>query len=580
MEWARAIAAALVASDVSEVVLSPGSRSTPLAIALAEQVGLRVTVVVDERVAGFVALGQARVAGRPTALVCTSGTALAHYHPAVIEAAEARVPLLVISADRPLELQATAASQTIDQVKIFGDHARRYIDLGVPDPAAQAFVPRMVAAAVLASLTPLAGPVHLNARFRKPLEPAGERAEPAPGKTPRLFLPQLAPADRAVAEVVEQIRAAKSVVVAAGPAWGTRGEAAAVRGARVARAVGAFAEASGAAVLAEPTSGLFGGAGAPRAPLGALGWLLESAPRPDVLIQLGRPPVCPRFGAFASAAGRHVIVDDVGGADPDGSCDAWVVADPALFFAAAAERLERLGGDGAGERRAYRDALRRAHAAIATAVSSELEQGELSEPLLAREVAARLPAGSFLLAGNSTPVRDLCAFGSSALRGVTVLHQRGAAGIDGLVAGLAGARLTAPDGAVVAALIGDVSALHDAGAFVELAKGQGPTVCVVADNAGGRIFEALPVASTPAGQAHLDRLFLTAPPRGLVGGLASAFGVDHRRVTTRADLGQALDAAFASKRPIVVEVVVPAEASRATRARIRSRLAAMDGKDG
>lgn len=563
--WARLIATSLASCGVSHVVLSPGSRSTPLAVALAEEEKLQVAVVVDERAAGFVALGQARVTGKPSVLVCTSGTAVAHYHPAVIEAEAAGVPLLVLSADRPLELQGTAASQTIDQMKIFGSHVRRYVDLGVPDAAALGLVPRMIAASYLAAIAPQAGPVHLNARFRRPLEPTGEgRDEAASARsTPALFLPRMEPSDDAVDALAARVREARSVLVAAGPIEGRGGDSWPDRARALGRSAALFARASGAAVLGEITSGLAG-------MLGSLAAMLDDAAPPDLVVQIGRPPVASRFGSFAASAGARVVVTLGPAADPEGSADAWIVADPVLLLARVAERLSTLAPDAhAAERRDYTARLARSHAALERSVRREVERGELTEPLLAYELCSRLPKGSLLLAGNSTPVRDLCAYGSFALGDATVLHQRGAAGIDGLFAGIAGTRLAAVPEAAVAALIGDVSALHDAGGLAVVAACPGPLVCVVADNRGGRIFEELPVARTASGRAHLERLFLTPPPPGALAGLASAFRIAHTRVTTRASLGPALDAAFASSRPVIVEVEVPAEGSRAARQRIR-----------
>ena len=173
LAWARLFLRSAAAAGVTDVVLSPGSRSTPLTIAAATTSELRAHVIVDERGAAFFALGQARVTGRPSLLICTSGTAGAHWLPALIEASQSFVPLIAVTADRPWELQDSAAPQTIDQLKLFGDHVRHYAELGLPDPSPGALraVPRIAAQAVARALGPVPGPVHINARFRKPLEP-------------------------------------------------------------------------------------------------------------------------------------------------------------------------------------------------------------------------------------------------------------------------------------------------------------------------------------------------------------------------------------------------------------------------
>ncbi|RMH22798.1 MAG: 2-succinyl-5-enolpyruvyl-6-hydroxy-3-cyclohexene-1-carboxylate synthase, partial [Acidobacteria bacterium] len=178
--WARLLIHSLVDAGVREAVISPGSRSTPFVLAACAHPGLRCHDVIDERAAAFFALGQGRASGRPSLLICTSGTAGAHYLPAVIEAEMARVPLLVLTADRPLELTRGGANQTIDQLKLFGDHARAFFELGLADadPAALRALRRTAAQAVFRCREPVPGAVHLNARARKPLEPVAEEDGP------------------------------------------------------------------------------------------------------------------------------------------------------------------------------------------------------------------------------------------------------------------------------------------------------------------------------------------------------------------------------------------------------------------
>ena len=201
--WATALFAALADCGVGDVVIAPGSRSTPFVLAAAATPRLRLHDVLDERSAGFFALGMARAGGRPPLVLCTSGTAPAHLYPAVIEAALAHLPLVVLSADRPFELAHAAAPQTIDQAKLFGDHARLFVELGGPDDAAPAAFRRLIATAVAAALGPTPGAVHLNVRARKPLEPSrlgtasGDRAPSPPA--PRIHPARLGPDPAAIA---------------------------------------------------------------------------------------------------------------------------------------------------------------------------------------------------------------------------------------------------------------------------------------------------------------------------------------------------------------------------------------------
>src|SRR5688572_18442344 len=178
-EWARLLFATLRQAGVSDLWVSPGSRSTPFTWAAQHTPGLNVRPVIDERSAAFLALGHTRITGRPCAILCTSGTAAANYFPAIVEASAAYLPLIVLTADRPLDVQQAAAAQTIDQVKLYGDQVRSFFDLGLPDAAASTLVGlrRSVVQAVTQSLGPLPGPVHLNLRARKPLEPVPAQTE-------------------------------------------------------------------------------------------------------------------------------------------------------------------------------------------------------------------------------------------------------------------------------------------------------------------------------------------------------------------------------------------------------------------
>ena len=230
-EWARLLLDSFAAAGVREVVISPGSRSTPFVLAAAKHPKLHGRHIVDERSAAFFALGQGRVRGRPTLLVATSGTAGANYFPAVVEASASHVPLLVLTADRPVELAACGANQTIDQLKLYGDHARDFVDLGTPDASSRALraLRRAVAQAVFTSQYPLPGAVHLNARARKPLEPGAAESDeervlaaavdalierPAPQPRP----PVRMPAGDQIGELADACRRAERGLIVCGPA--------------------------------------------------------------------------------------------------------------------------------------------------------------------------------------------------------------------------------------------------------------------------------------------------------------------------------------------------------------------------
>ncbi|MBK8994819.1 MAG: 2-succinyl-5-enolpyruvyl-6-hydroxy-3-cyclohexene-1-carboxylic-acid synthase [Myxococcales bacterium] len=550
---------------LSSVVASPGSRSTPLVLAAAAEPRLRLDVIVDERSAGFFALGQARVSGRPSLLVCTSGSAGAHYFPAILEAERALLPLIAVTADRPWELELLGANQTLDQKQLFGSHVRKNIQLGEPDAARLAYVPRIAALAVQAALSPVPGPVHVNARFRKPLEPTGRTSEP-----PRFEVPALERAEPSrlsvPAAVAEAVARARRGLVLCGPRLGdARGDA------RLRRALAGFVRERGFALLAESTSGVAHGPECASLVLPAfdawLGRACAEGDAPDLILELGSPATS---GAWERLAGElagvpRITVSEAGLPDPTASATAAVTASPAALI----EALEPAGpADDAWLGRLWARA-RQAEGLLSEALAGAV----LSEAFVARALFDALPEGAHLMLGNSLPVRDVDLFAPRSARTLTVLHQRGLSGIDGLIAGTAGARSALPAEIPVFALIGDVSAQHDVGSLALLGQASAPLTLVVVDNAGGRIFGELPVASAISA-AELERLFLTPPP-DFLGHACRAFGVAYERIDSRTGLTNALAARPSGAR--LLHVVVPPEDGRARRRALRESLARAPG---
>ncbi len=557
-EWARTLMHALVEAGVRFAVASPGSRSTPLVLAAAAEPRLCLDVIVDERSAAFFALGAARVSGRPTALVCTSGSAGAHYLPALLEAERALLPLIAITADRPWELEHLHANQTLEQRYLFGNHVRQSLELGEPDPARLEYVSRIAALAVQRATSPVPGPVHLNARFRKPLEPSGGGVERTPGAIPRL--------ERATstglsvpASVNDVVARARRGLVVCGPRRG-----AALGDARLRQALGRFAGTRGFAVVAEVTSGVAHGPECPTLPAFDA-WLPRAVAEgdgPDLVIEIGSPPTSSGWEKLASGlcGTPRIVVSEDGLPDPWAAATLIVEANPAQLF-------EALPSAGASDSRWLGRLAARAEQAAAL-LSEAVAGATLSEPAVAKRVFDAVPDGGAVFVGNSLPVRDADWFASRSSRALTVLHQRGLAGIDGLIAGVAGARRALPPETALFALIGDVSALHDVGSLAVLARVAGPVTLVVIDNGGGRIFSELPVASTVSAST-LERLFSTPPPDFLAHA-ARAFGVGYERIETRAQLDRALDAADPAAR--VLQVVVPPGDGRARRRSLRDAL--------
>lgn len=557
--WARQFVRALFESGVTHVVASPGSRSTPLVLAAAATPGIRLEMIVDERSAAFFALGQARLSGRPSALFCTSGSAGAHYYPAILEAERALLPLVAVTADRPWELEQLCANQTLDQKALFGSHVRRSIELGEPHPDRLAYVPRLAALAVRHATGPAPGPVHVNARFRKPLEPSGAEAPPAPCETPRWLVAEGAPAvPEPAAELVA--RARRGLVVC-GPRRGAAGG-----DARLRRALGRFVRERGFALLAEVTSGVAHGPECAELVLPAFdAWLTRAVAEgdaPDLIVELGGPPTSSAWEQLAPklAATPRLVLSEAGLPDPTASVTGVVAASPAAFF----EGLDARGPNDPAWLARLRARAERAQALISEALAGST----LSEAYVMKSVLDSLPDGAALMLGNSLPVRDVDLFAPRSTRALTVLHQRGLSGIDGLIAGAAGARSVLPAEARLTLLIGDVSALHDVGSLALLSGRAGALDVVVLDNSGGRIFAELPVASA-IGPAELERLFLTPPPSFLEHA-ARAFGVDYRRIEARAELSAALAAEPAG--PRLLHAVVPADDGRTRRLALRDSL--------
>jgi 2-succinyl-5-enolpyruvyl-6-hydroxy-3-cyclohexene-1-carboxylate synthase len=565
--WAELFLRAASLAGVTDVVLSPGSRSTPLAIAAATAPALRTHVIIDERSAAFFALGQARVTGRPSLLICTSGTAGAHYFPAVIEAHQSFAPLLVVTADRPWELQDAAAPQTIDQLKLFGGFARWFVELGLPDPSPGALsaVARIAAQAVARALGPTPGPVHVNARFRKPLEPIPGASGAEPWRPlwralmerggSRVHAPEAAPDERAVAEIAERASRAERGLIVCGPSP--------LSSARGRAAILDLARATGFPLLAEGSSQIrFGGDRRGVTSCSMFDAILRApefrAQRaPDLILELGAPPTSTGYASLLAerpACARFVIAPH-GWNDPSGDAAALVLADPGALAARVNARL----ASPRAEPSRWAEAFARADAAAQAIASRALDGDHLSEGAIARAVVAGCPEGSLLSIGNSTPVRDLDAYCPASPRELGVVHQRGASGIDGLVSGAAGARSKSPG--PVTLLLGDLSLLHDLTGLGLARKVPGPFVVVVVQNGGGRIFDQLPIALRASPEVF-ERCFAT-PEEVAFADAAAAFGVAYARAETKEALDQALRAAWSRPSATLIEAITePGEGGR------------------
>jgi 2-succinyl-5-enolpyruvyl-6-hydroxy-3-cyclohexene-1-carboxylate synthase len=537
----------LARAGLTDACLAPGSRSAPLALALAEHPAVRVHVHVDERSAAFFALGAAKRAGRPAAVLCTSGTAAANLHPAVLEADHARAPLLLLTADRPPELRGTGANQATDQLKLYGTAVRWFCEVGPPadGPAAGRYWRSLASRAWAAATGPPAGPVHLNLSFAEPLVPplaTGAGATGAAGGTPRLG-GEPAPGRRggapwtAAPAAIPPPGAAEIAALAAAVRDAPRGVLVAGWGAELApRAVDLFAAASGWPVLADPLSGARRGPHAISAYDGLLrAPRFAAAHRPELAVRVGGGPTSKALAGWLDESVPQVLVDPAGGwLDPGRTASLRLVADPSSLLAATAAALTGpLGGDWLP---GWLEAERLARAAIDGLIDGWPEP---FEGQVARDLVAGLPDGSTLVVGSSMPVRDVDAF-ARPRDGLRFVANRGLSGIDGFVATALGVAAAGEE--PVAALCGDLALLHDASTLLGAAGRPRGAVLVVCDNDGGGIFSFLPQARLPA--ELFEPLFGT--PHGLdLAALAEAARLPYRQVEKAAELLPALHGALA-----------------------------------
>jgi 2-succinyl-5-enolpyruvyl-6-hydroxy-3-cyclohexene-1-carboxylate synthase len=505
---------------VCSVVIAPGSRSTPLAMALAARIELSVQVVHDERVAGFVALGVG-LSGVPSILLCTSGTASANFFPAVVEAGLSDVPMIVVTADRPEELRGVGAPQTHDQVELYGGHVRWYHDPGVADAAERG---RWRALAAETMQRAQAGPIHLNLPFREPLLGVAED------------LPEALAVGTAVGTAVGAVvrNGQKSSVSVGEPDGELLSAITATRGLILvggrsgvdAASVAALQALTGWPILADPISGMRHLDGV----VTTSESMLRSAPfadshLPDVVVRVGRPSTSKTLAQWVdravSGGAQLVQIGGPGLIDPGRNVDA-VATIGAVLAAVEGCSPDSQWLDG------WTTADRAADRAVLDALAALSEAGEMSEPLVARTVADQLPAGVDLVVSSSMPIRDHEWFGG---RRATAHSNRGANGIDGV---MSTGRGIAAMGKSVAVLIGDLAFVHDSNALVGLVANGIDLRVVVVDNDGGGIFSFLPQAST-LDHDRFEQLFGT--PLGTdVAALAAAHGLDVSTVSTAREL--------------------------------------------
>jgi len=533
MDVAQSFAATFVdelaAQGVDYACVSPGSRSAPLAMALQRHPKISVFVHIDERSGSFFGLGLAKATGKPVVLLCTSGTAAAEFHPAVIEASYSRTPLIVLTADRPPELRDVGANQAIDQSHLYGSAVRWFFDPGPPVEAPNsARVWRRLAARAYAEAA--SGPVQVNLPFREPLvAPPGQVpvAHGTAGQTATRG--RLLPVPQQVSELASALTKAQRPLVVAGEMRD---------GERLAPSLMRL----GLPVLAEPTSQLrraeSGFAIESYEALLRAGWSLLHGP--DLVIRLGGTPTSRALNSWLAAASAptFLIDPDAEWRDQDHVARHVVQCDPQALL----EALQPM------DRAVWRDEWVNAGKKATAAVSAALVSTPIHEGHVVRALAARLPDSGQVFVGSSMPVRAVDSFWPLVKPQQRLYGNRGASGIDGLVS--TGLGMAAARSAPTVLLLGDLSTYHDMNGLWAIGRHGIKATIVVCDNNGGGVFNFLPQAQHPD---VFEEIFAT--PLGLdFAQIARLYGLVYSPVTDRLGLEPAISDAIAAPVPTMVVV--------------------------
>jgi 2-succinyl-5-enolpyruvyl-6-hydroxy-3-cyclohexene-1-carboxylate synthase len=484
----------LVRCGMRHAVTCPGSRNAPLALTLAAQPGLEAVSVIDERSAGFFALGMAKATGRPVAVTCTSGTAAANLHPAVVEAFEARVPLLVLTADRPPELREVGAGQAIDQLKLYGSAAKWFVEVGTHDPGRETAIHHRALAcrAYWTAAGGRPGAVHLNFPLREPLAPEPEELDPAdwegrPDGRPWTDLRRHASAPHAgdVHALAARIASTSRGAIVCGPVAEPVAEPAA-----------RLAAECGWPLLAEPTSGVRCGDHDRSHVVAHYDVLLRSgdfaaAHAPGLVLRVGDMPTSKPLRAWVAGAPQLVLDQHAAWHEPTRRAELLLEAAPGPALDALAAAIEmRTAERDPGWLASWRDADAKVPPALAAAPDP-------FEPKVLAALEAELPDGAIVWLSSSMPVRDVESCFPQSPKRLRFLSNRGANGIDGVVSSAAGAALATGEPAWL--LTGELALLHDVGGLLAARRAGADLNVVCLDNGGGGIFDFLPVAG------HADR---------------------------------------------------------------------------
>lgn len=546
--YANTFIDALIASGLRRVCLAPGSRHTPLVLALARhRQDIEIYSHLDERSAAFFALGLAIGAGEPAAVVCSSGSAAANFFPAIVEAHQSRVPLIALTADRPPELRASGANQTIDQIKLYGDYADWFYDAPLPEAD-----PPPVALRNLRSLAARAydlaarqrGVVHVNLPFRKPLEPDAADAELAlgePRRTPRRVQDSGKGESGLSSLLTDDLLAVRGIIYFGHGSCRSERERE-----RLPPWAAQLSRVSGFPILAEFTSNMRSAntitAYESFMPSSALDFS-----QVEVLIRFGAPPLSKRMGDFLARnqLREHIYCSRAGEwADDSHSVTRHLTLNPADLNPREWEGFQ----PAPDSTNAWRERLARADRAARQIIAAEIECGAYFDGAVLHDVVDLLPAGGALFAGNSLPVRHLDQFGLGSEKPLFAFANRGASGIDGNVSTALGIG-SARSGKPLAAVLGDITLYHDMNGLLAIKRCGVPLTIVLLNNGGGGIFHRLPIRGF---EPAFSDYFVTA--HGLdFAHTAALYDLDYIRADDRASFRQAFSQSVGGTNSTLIE---------------------------
>jgi 2-succinyl-5-enolpyruvyl-6-hydroxy-3-cyclohexene-1-carboxylate synthase len=542
----------LARAGLRNVCFAPGSRSTPLAVMLAEHPDIKLWTHLDERSASFFALGMAKTSREPVGLLCSSGTAAANFYPAVIEARYSRVPLVVMTADRPPELQDVGAPQTIDQNRIYGEHTRWFVNVALPEstPEMYRYIRSIAGRGVSEACGNPGGAVHLNFPFREPLMPTQPDAAPDEQPARPRFIGHQGPREpqpEIITRLTEELANSRRGLIVCGPQDDPE----------LGKAVVNLGKALGFPVLADPLSLVRTGPHHDEIIVDSYDAFLKDQSvcemlQPEVIIRFGAMPTAKPFLLYTQRYPDiwNILVDGGGGwNDPTLQSNDVVHADPVRFCDHLANAVEISGHETYAEWLNDWIMIDRTTRSVMT---EQLDQyDELFEGRVFQEMARTLPPDSTLYAGNSMPVRDMDTFFPGSSRPVKFLSNRGANGIDGVISSALGASTVSEDPTVL--VIGDLSFYHDMNGLLAAKLHELNATIVLINNDGGGIFSFLPQAAHPE---HFEALFGT--PHGLnFEPAAELYGLQHRRIERWADFSEAFTASLREPGVQIIEVPSP-----------------------